>query len=286
MTAPTLVPRDALLGCRVALSVSDSQDLSRLGLTPSHLELVVAEIARAVILARGIIVYGGRIKPAGFTQLIIDEVERYGTERLSLELYVPASEHQHIPHDELEEIDRRLGIAGQLYLLTPSGEAQTVVQRRNTAVPSATTPAEALTSMRKHISELTDARVILGGKLTGFQGIEPGVIEEARLTVQSGKALYVAGGYGGAATAVAQTLGYDNFDWTPSDLPAGGETDQVQIALANLRTAYATVERTDGLSDDQRRVLAISHRPANIATMVVQGLSNTRATETSRNQQP
>lgn len=284
MTDPIIVPRDALLERRVALSISDSQDLGRLGLTSAHLELVVAEIARAIILAGGIIAYGGRIKPAGFTQLIVDEVERYGAERLSLELYIPASEHQQIPIGELEEIDRRLGIAGRLYLLTPDGEPQTVAQRRkDTAARPTANSAEALTAMRKQVSERTDARIILGGKLTGFQGAEPGVIEEARLTVQSGKTLYVAGGYGGAASAVAQTLGYDSFKWAPPGFPAGVETDNVQASLRRLRIAYAAVERTDGLSEEQRRVLAISHRPANIATAVVLGLSNRNTPNTDRN---
>jgi hypothetical protein len=278
VTDPTLVPRDALHGRRVALSVSDSEDLGRLGLTPAHLELVVAEVARAVILAGGIIAYGGRIKPAGFTQLIIDEVERYGADRVSLELFVPSSEHQDVPIGELEEIDRRLGIAGQLYLLTQDGEPQTIPQRRKeTAAPRTASSAETLTAMRKQVSELTDARIILGGKLTGFKGIEPGVIEEARLTVQAGKALYVAGGYGGAASAVAQTLEFDRFEWAPPSFPVGADTYQVQSALSSLQTAYAAAEPADGLSEEQRRVLAISHRPANIATAVVLGLSSTNA---------
>lgn len=282
MTDPTLVPRDALRGRRVALSISDSHDLPRLGLTAGHLDLVVTEVTRAVILAGGIIVYGGRIRPAGFTQLIIDEVQRYGDDHLSLELYVPASEHQRIPIDTLKEIDRRLGVSGRLYLLTPDGERQTVQQRRQEAVAADdTNAAEVLTAMRSQVSERTDARIILGGKLTGFQGSEPGVIEEARLTVQAGKALYVAGGYGGAAAAVARALGFDSFDWAPQDLPAGADTEEVQVALDRLRTAYAVAKPDDGLSGEQRRVLAVSHRPANIATAVALGLATASGANTT-----
>lgn len=282
MTDPTLVSRDALRGRRVALSISDSHDLPRLGLTAGHLDLVVTEVTRAVILAGGIIVYGGRIRPAGFTQLIIDEIQRYGDDRLSLELYVPASEHQRIPVDILKEIDRRMGISGRLYLLTPDGEPQKVQQRKQESVTAEDTrAAEALTAMRTQVSERTDARIILGGKLTGFQGSEPGVIEEARLTVQAGKALYVAGGYGGAAAAVARALGFDSFDWAPKDIPAGADTEEVQDALDRLRTAYTSAKPDDGLSGEQRRVLAVSHRPANIATAVALGLATASGANTT-----
>lgn len=53
---PELVARDALRGITVGISVSDSADLSRLGLTPAHCELAVAELARAIFLAGGRIV--------------------------------------------------------------------------------------------------------------------------------------------------------------------------------------------------------------------------------------
>ncbi|QXF82289.1 hypothetical protein HBA53_15575 [Rhodococcus pyridinivorans] len=274
MNDPTLVPRDALLGRRVAVSVSGSADLGRLGLTSTHLELVVAEITRAVILAGGTVVYGGRIQPAGFTQIILDEVARFGGNRKCVELYVPISEHKDTPIDVLEKIDQRLGNAGRLYLLTVDGQAQSVSKRRQEGgIIQDLDAAEGLTAMRKRVSADADARIILGGKLSGFQGAEPGVIEEARFTLQAGKSLYVAGGYGGAAAAVAKVLGFDHFDWAPPAYPAHADSHQVQSALSYLRSVYESVKPVDGLTQEERQVLAVSHRPANIATAVVSGLA-------------
>lgn len=60
--------------------------------------------------------------------------------------------------------------------------------------------AEELTILRRCITALLDpgCRICLGGKTSGFQGKEPGVIEEAKLAIELGKPLYLLGGFGGA----------------------------------------------------------------------------------------
>ena len=70
MSEPTLISRDALSGQKVALSVSESADLSRLGLTEQHCRLVVAEVGRAIMLAGGTVVYGGHLNPGGYTEIL------------------------------------------------------------------------------------------------------------------------------------------------------------------------------------------------------------------------
>ena len=73
-----LAATDALRGVRVGISVSDSDDLGRLGLTDAHAEQAVGEVARAILIAGGSLVYGGRVKPSGFTQYLMHEIRRYG----------------------------------------------------------------------------------------------------------------------------------------------------------------------------------------------------------------
>lgn len=61
-------------------------------------------------------------------------------------------------------------------------------------------PARGLTALRHELTKLLDpgCRVCLGGRTKGFQGKEPGVMEEARLAVEYRKPLYLMGGFGGA----------------------------------------------------------------------------------------
>lgn len=60
--------------------------------------------------------------------------------------------------------------------------------------------------MRTHITELSQARLVIGGKLRGYAGVVPGVIEEAWLSLKQKRPIYVIGGYGGAARAVSDLL--------------------------------------------------------------------------------
>ncbi|MDP2290215.1 MAG: hypothetical protein Q8M22_03450, partial [Actinomycetota bacterium] len=66
--------------------------------------------------------------------------------------------------------------------------------------------ALALTSMREQMAEQCVARVVIGGRLDRYAGRYPGVVEEALLTANRGRALYVVGGFGGAGAAMAAHL--------------------------------------------------------------------------------
>jgi hypothetical protein len=50
------------------------------------------------------------------------------------------------------------------------------------------------------------AQVIFGGKLTKFTGKLPGILEEAMIAESYGIGLFVIGGFGGAAEALARFL--------------------------------------------------------------------------------
>lgn len=272
MSDPTVVGRDALDGARVALSVSVSADLARLGLSEKHCELVVAEVVRSIILAGGTVVYGGRLKPEGYTRILLEEAGRYHDARVAVELCVPESEYRKLGADELERIDQRLGVAGRLVLVAASGTAVSLADALNGEAD--VDPGRGLTSMRTLISQSTDARVVVGGKLVDFAGAEPGLIEEARMSASFGKPVYLAGGYGGAGAALAKILHPEDFaDWAPSDFPEYGNDGAVDEALQKFEAEHWAHQVDLGLDESARLQLASSHRPADIATLVVRGLA-------------
>ena len=63
--------------------------------------------------------------------------------------------------------------------------------------------------MRQRMAEDCHARVILGGKKSGYSGRLPGQAEEAWAHLKTGKPVYVAGGFGGCAAMVARALAGD-----------------------------------------------------------------------------
>jgi hypothetical protein len=63
-----------------------------------------------------------------------------------------------------------------------------------------------LTKMREAMTSAIQARVVLGGRVSGQQGLLPGVLEEAALALRTGVPLYLAGGFGGCAQLLASAV--------------------------------------------------------------------------------
>ena len=283
MVAAQLLPADALDGIRLGVSVSDSADLATLGLSPRHAELAVAEIARAVLVGGGTLVYGGRVKPSGFTQFLMHEVRRYGHSAAAMTLCLAAPEHRKLSRTELDDLDRELGTKGRVVCLDEAGAEIEDFLSSASAEPEPVTDIGVMqasySSLRRYLGEITDARVILGGQLCDFKGAMPGVIEEAIIAVQAGHPLYVASGFGGAAALAAQALDIDDLDWAPDGLPDRPKDHRIDESLHQLRKAARAGRwstKTCGLDDIQLRQLAASYRPGEIASLVVNGLAHLR----------
>ena len=112
--------------------------------------------------------------------------------------------------------------------------------------------ARSLTHMRESQQKAVAARVVIGGKLSGYQGAWPGVLEEAVIALQARQPLYPIGVFGGAARLLIDTL---------KDVPREELTTSWQIANVaswqDLRTEYARhsrpVEAPEQLADRLRR---------------------------------
>lgn len=266
MTEPSLVAADALAGRSIALSVSESPDLSRLGLLPAHCRVAVAEAARAVFLAGGNVVYGGNLDPEGFTWVLLHEALDYGSARGALTLVLAHSVHREFDDDSLKEVKDRIGVAGELVFLDPDGEETTMSRRSRGPVR----PAAGLSRMRELVTQMTDARMLVGGKLRGYQGELPGVVEEALASLRARRPLYVAAGFGGAACAVARWLGQATFEDWPEDVPEGWRDDALAGAAVQI-AELASGRAETGLGEDELTRLSVTHRAGDIASLLTTG---------------
>jgi hypothetical protein len=274
---PDLIPPGALRGVTVGLSVSDSADLFRLGLDEQHINLAVGEITRAILIAGGTIAYGGWLRPSGFTHQLMDEVRRFGVARHSLTLYVALPEHRDLGRDVLDNVDRQLGTWGKLTTLDIHGDPVDWRTLPQSAVPLADDDrVAAYSGLRRHMADRIDGRVLVGGKLRGYVGAIPGVIEEALLAVERSQPIYLAGGFGGAAAAVARRLHAGDLTWLPPGLPDGEDEPGAQGALRRLESLVSESGwkvSNDGLTSERRAQLSASHRPGEIASLCVVGLA-------------
>lgn len=273
MIEPTLIPRDALAGRRVGLSVSESADLATLGLSERHCRLVVAEVTRAILLAGGTVVYGGRLEPEGYTRVLLDEIQRFKEGTASIEIVLAEPEFRATAAEKLDETTQRLGALGKLRFVDHNGSELSLQDRSRPADNFSV--ADAYSAMRGFVAKNTDARVVVGGQLTDYSGHEPGIIEEARLSLEAGAELYIAGGYGGAAALLAIAARGSAPAWMPQGFPLHAEDADVQRALDRFRAVNNTASKIS-LSETDARVLEASHRPADIATTVARALAARR----------
>jgi hypothetical protein len=275
----SLAPKDALRGVDVGLSVSESADLGRLGVPEETPEEAVAALARAILVAGGKLTYGGWLQPESFTSLLMTEVNGYGDGTPRLSLVVAFPEHRKLALSTLTRIEDELNGLARLVCLDPDGEVVNRGRDRSEdpeEIADTELKRRSYTSLRRVMAARTHARVLVGGKLAGYQGAMPGLIEEAVMSVGRGQQLYLAGGFGGAAAAITRALEIDPMDWLPEQLPADGENPDVVLALSALRDAARRGgwRLDDGLEPDDRRKLAESYRPSDIATVITKGLSS------------
>jgi len=271
-----LLPADALSGKRLGISVSDSPDLDRLGLTETHFRMTLGELTRTVVIAGGDLYYGGHLEPTGLTAFLIEELRRYGRRDRPLKVCLAWTVHRKMSAEQFIEQHESLGLFGEIHFLAANGS------RLDGAVKDAAqghfTPSEralALTGLRHYMTDSTDGRIVVGGKRSGFEGAMPGIVEEVLLSIHRRQPVYLAGGFGGATLDIIRALRPAYAQWLPH--PPGGAVADARLTdalahIAELAEAQGWDGFENGLSDDENRLLAASYRPSEIAALVGKGM--------------
>lgn len=206
---------DGILSCcRIGISISDNPagNYSDHHLHADHLKRLSQDLARHLLARAGIIIYGGDLRKDGFTQFILDEAvalkSRLNTDNIHVEnhlawpLYVSDPEivawrakysgiiksiEHDIPSDIAKNIDKNVFIA-------PNGTENKYIWSR------------CLTWMREKSIELSHARICAGGKLSGYHGKMPGVLEETIISIEQNKPIFLLGAFGGVVGEVCKTI--------------------------------------------------------------------------------
>ena len=302
LSTPNLVLHRPLANQKLGISMALSENLKAVGLRADHLELAVAEVAQMMLLAGGGITYAGAVgtHAPDLTAAVVDTVERYiesakleqhrqhgiltkNQEKLHpgqmFELTVPCVS---IPNqetiDRLKRTAREFASTGRVCVLDENGklcEPDEISTWKDDPVKN----AKALTNVRKALPSCCEARLVIGGKTApisetapkGYRGGYPGIVEEALYTVRADQALFIAGGFGGAAAVLAHAL----------DLGVNLPIAREEIAAAHTQPAYCTAieeikERYDrrltGLSNDDLVRLTTTQRASELAGLVVKGM--------------
>lgn len=279
-------------GVLVGISVGDSQDVQAYGLLTRHVDIALGTVASALVLRGARIAYGGDLRARGFTEQLYQNVaEAYADEVFLAEgpppfvHYLAANIWAPLPAELEAWLSSGAGLVevrfmvGDGYVMVKASKGTFVVGSGETLptaadvigwlkgrVPQAAEPAASLALMRKAMGRDCDARILLGGKMFGYAGSEPGIPAEARELISEGAAVLPLGGFGGAARDVAMAMGLapkKSREGTPRGPGYREAMAEIEgrVALASARLNGAT---------EQARQLAITTDPKQAARLVVE----------------
>jgi SLOG cluster2/TIR domain len=216
LVTPTSVWRKRLDGLRLGISASSAgeSENAQIGLSELHIEDAVRVFARQALAAGATLVYGGALAPGNLTEALFEMIGAYNKGGLvafpRLVNYTPWPWHQEVDVQWLASRRRMLDVIA----CDPPLDAKEFcaddgpghVGRLKQTPDGRYALARGLSAMRETIARNTEARVVLGGKLSGFAGLMPGIVEEVLLAIRRRQPLFIAGGFGGAAHLVADAI--------------------------------------------------------------------------------
>ena len=230
----------ALAKVPIVISISESVDSMRRGLTLAHLDAALHEISRQLLARGACLEYGGHLGPAGYTVALFDMAKAYSAlsglppaERIINDVGWPLP-FLALPTAERAKYQR---VATYRRIARPAGvealqPATFVEEPKLFPADSAERRyawARGMTTMREFQSENARARIVLGGKVgptmtvtpegraeqKWYSGRIPGIVEEALLSLKARQPLYLIGAFGGAAALVIDLLeGRPRSDFT------------------------------------------------------------------------
>lgn len=303
----------AIVNKVIGLSVSyQRENLLARGLGLEHLRELLIRLARPLLRQGASLAYGGHWKETedNFTfdllRLISEEQEDNSLGGPDTNLTI-GTLYNHSPWPDYLEITPRIeaqwinccrivrvtqthsGIADADAV--PDSEARGESDRAtfNAAVTLSAMRRLAMEGMAIDIPDLPSpervppitARVILAGKLHGFRGILPGIFEEALITLERQRPLYVLGGFGGATEVLAKAL-LDpapgrpkefTVDWLKAANPNVNKLQELSMTLSLPAGVRTTAEALDVLFK-----LVEKARP-NLADMLNTGLDEPETRE-------
>jgi SLOG-like protein len=278
MSAEKSILERALANQLVAISVSDSPDLGRLGLLERSLRQTVAALATRLVSHGARIAYGGNLDQKGFTYSLYPAIaEAYATAavraaRPPFVHYVatylmqdPAVVSAHInavgSFTEVRLIDAKREVTS----IVASGKgilsrsAKKEIPLNDTATMAAfiadlphdsSKPADDLDVMRSVMEDDVTARIAIGGRVIGYSGRMPGILQEVLLTLQRNHALYLLGGFGGAARDAAIALGLLSSKDTIEHREVGSAYLETLQVIGEFASEFRERARMIGVWDD------------------------------------
>lgn len=287
MHTPLSFEKSNIVGKRFGISIADSpnDDMERLGQDSSHLKCLSKILAQKIIRNDAILMYGGDLRPDGFTQFIFEEAKiasnyTHGEKRILVENYTSWPVRQ-LEGSALKEWKaNHRGICNFVECDLPIDVGTPIADNISGYIWG-----RCLTDMRKRMINESNVRICAGGKTTDFKGCMPGILEEFMYAVEQKKPVFLLGGFGGMSQRICQFIitrelpDELNMNWQMNKSPSYLETVKEYEARAmNIDYTKALdfdiASLNNGLSEEQNKRLFVTPFLDEIITLISVGLRN------------
>jgi hypothetical protein len=205
---------NSLANVKIGISISDRNE-DNFSKTHGHADQLVRlaqELARHSLARSATLIYGGDLRPNGFTEFVLDEArilkERLQSTTFHIEnhlawpLYIEdhkinawRAKYSKIMTTQEHSLpaDVNAGISEDVFL-APNSTPNSYIWSRS------------LTNMRAISIDASTVRICAGGKASGYKGKMPGVLEEIMITLANKKPLFLLGGFDGIVGDVCKAI--------------------------------------------------------------------------------
>jgi hypothetical protein len=254
----------------VAVSISESPDMAYLGLAEEHLNDAMSEVARHMLVSGKRLVYGGDLRAGGFTEILFELVLRYRLDAIEEARDATVSNvlaypvHKLMPQSALDDLREGVSEYAELILLDINGRILSDDDHPHIdSDPPTNGEWEAgLTRMREFVVGMSQARIVLGGRVAQFKGRMPGIAEEVLSSINAEQPVFLLGGFGGCTRDILEEIGFPpspvsiNRNWPGRDLFARIDSEAFH----------------NGLSRAENEVLATTVHIEEAIALVLRGL--------------
>jgi SLOG cluster2 len=280
--------------CNVGISISDSPDIDGLGFTEFHLQDVMVEIARYLLVNNCKLIYGGDLRKGGFTYIFSELAKLYSTPQ-NYDTFRVANYFAWPIHINLSRVDDSEFKASNIQVVKLPPPQGILVDPDTFTKPDTNDNkviwAKSLSNMRQTITETSQARILIGGQISNFMGIIPGLVEEALYAIRGKQPLYLCGAFGGATKATLDALVNgasrqflsEDFQLKNTDYREfynyWNETENIKIDYSSLVKEFSDygiggLSYSNGLNKDENIRLANTQHIPEMDYLIIKGMRN------------
>lgn len=277
---------------RIGISVSDNEELEELGYSTIHLKDLIIEIVRNLLVNGATIVYGGNMNKEGYTYLFSELAFQYrdksDSKKNCFKNYFAYPIYCLLTSEDRSNFKK---YRTEIIKVVPPKEV--ISNKEKYLIPNTTEAkiiwARSLTIMRQTMIADSDARILVGGKLSYYSGKMPGIIEEAKLTLEQGKPLYLIGALGGASKEVINALEGKGFSYLENKFhqseeyqafkgqynKGGNDSIDPEVELAFFKNyGKEILSRSNGLTPEENERLFTTSNLPEMLFYILKGLKN------------